>query len=73
MNAELKKLQAERDELRATVEAQHDDLATLRREIAALRHQLSEIRDLLHRRYRLSAAVEMELVQRLQQTPPARN
>lgn len=71
--AELDQLRAERDELRALVETQFNDLADLRRQLAALRERLAEIRNLLHKRYRLSAAVEMELARHLGLTTPVRN
>jgi DNA gyrase/topoisomerase IV subunit A len=71
--AELEQLRTERDELRALVAKQFEDLASLRRELDTLRQRFAEIQNLVDRRYRFSAAVEQELMQRLQQTPPVRN
>jgi uncharacterized coiled-coil DUF342 family protein len=80
MDSELEKLRTERDELLELVKKQFDDLADLRRQMDAMREkhaellgQFAEIRRLADRKYRLSAAIEQELAERLGLTTPARN
>jgi hypothetical protein len=64
----------ERDELRALVAKQFADLAGLRRELDALDRQFTQqLRNLAHRRYQLSRAVEEAIAERLGLTLPARN
>jgi tRNA(Phe) wybutosine-synthesizing methylase Tyw3 len=65
--AERDRLLVERDQLRSLIARQFEDLAGLRRELDVLRQQLKQLREF---RYRCSAAVEAEIMERLGLTPP---